>query len=78
MKIQPIDNTKFGIYKKTVFTTYGHKNFGEYKGKNITIYYDTERNVKMFYVTDAMRNWIKSKLIYIQDGVKKTIWSKAK
>ena len=77
MNIKPIDNTSFGVYKKTIITGYGHKMVGTYKGNNIIIHYDQQNNIKMFYVTNNFNKWIKSKLEYFQNGVKKIIWSYA-
>ena len=79
MKVERIKNTtSFGIYKGTKIMSYGHKDIGIFKDKIITIHHDYKGNTKMFYVSDNLKNWIKSKLIYSQNGVKKIIWSKAK
>lgn len=79
MKIPPIDTTKpqpsFGIYLKTRKTSYGHCDIGRYKGINIEIYHDNESKSKLYYVSDKVRNWIKSKLIYFEKGIKKIIRS---
>ena len=80
--ITPIQPNKpqptFGIYLKTRKTAYGHCDIGKYKGNNIEIYHDYETKSKLYYVSDAVRNWIKSKLIYFDNGNKKIIRSSAK
>lgn len=61
----------FGIYIKTRKTSYGHCDIGLFKGKNIEIYHDYESKSKLYYVSDSVRKWLNSKLIYFQDGIKK-------
>lgn len=87
MRIEPIENKfrkpiskpiSFGVFKQRIATSYGYKDIGEYKGKTITIHHDITDNTKMFYVADNLKNWIKSKLVYLQNGVKKIIISKNK
>ena len=78
MKTQPIISPTFGIYIKTRKTAYGHCDVGKYKENNIEIFHDYGSKSKLYYVSDKVRNWIKSKLIYFQDGVKKIIRSEAK
>jgi hypothetical protein len=75
MKIQPTDNIKFGIYKGTKITHYGQCDYGVFRNKNIEIYQDYRDKTKLYYVSDMVRKWIKSKLIYFQDGVKRIIRS---
>ena len=70
---EPSHNPSFGIYLKTRKTGYGHCDVGLYKERNIEIYHDYESKSKLFYVSDMLRNWIKSKLTYMQDGVKKIV-----
>ena len=80
MKPQPITTynpISFGIYIKTKQTAYGHCDIGKYRGHNIEIYHDYTDKTKLYYVSDKVRNWIKSKLVYFQDGIKKTIRSNA-
>lgn len=79
MKTQPIKpyNPTFGIYLRTKRTSYGHCDIGKYKGNNIEIYHDYESRSKLYYVSDAVRKWIKSKLIYFQNGIKKINRSEA-
>ncbi len=75
MKIQPIQPTKpqpsFGIYLKTRKTAYGHCDIGKLKGYNIEIYHDYDTKSKLTYVSDMLRNWVKSKLVYFEHGIKK-------
>lgn len=72
MHIQPIkDPVTFGIYKGSKTTHYGHKDYGVYKEHNIEVYHDTKDNMKLQYVSDKFRNFIKSKLIYFDNGIKK-------
>ena len=77
MRIQPIQPNKpsFGIYISTKQTPYGECVYGNYRGYNIEIYNATKDKAKLYYVSDIYRNWIKSKLIYIQDGIKKILKS---
>ena len=76
MNIEPIKpQPTFGIYLRTRKTAYGHCDIGKYKNRNIEIYHDYETKSKLFYVSDALRNWLKSKLIYFERGLKKIIWS---
>lgn len=77
MRVEPIppDKTHFGIYLKTRRTPYGQCDIGKYKGNNIEIYTDNTDKTKLYYVSDSIRNWIKSKLIYFADGNKKIIKS---
>lgn len=71
MNIRPIqDPITFGIYIKTRKTSYGHCDIGKYKGNNIEIYHDYESNSKLVYVSDKVRNWLKSKLTYFINGIK--------
>ena len=80
MKIQPIppNSPTFGIYLKTRKTPYGSCDIGKFKGNNIEIYNDYKDKTKLYYVSDAVRNWIKSKLIYFENGVKRVIRSENK
>ena len=71
VKPQPITSPTFGIYIKTRKTSYGHCDIGKYKENNIEIYHDYESKSKLVYVSDKVRNWIKSKLTYFQDGIRK-------
>lgn len=72
MKPQPITNQiTFGIYKGHKPTGYGEFTWGKYRGYNIEIYDAKKDKMKLQYVSDQIRRWIKSKLIYFQDGVRK-------
>lgn len=77
MKVEPIppNNPTFGIYIKTKKTLYGYHDFGKFKGNNIEIYYDNRDKTKLYYVSDSFRKWIKSKLIYFENGIKRIIRS---
>lgn len=62
----------FGILKRIKYTPYGYNLFGEYKGKRIEIYNAYKYEQKLQYVSDSQTlKWIKSKLIYFQNGIKK-------
>lgn len=78
MIVETNRKTNFGIYKYTKYTNYGHCDYGVYKNKNIEIYNDVKDNMKLYYVSDMFRNWLKSKLIYFVDGIKKTTRSERK
>lgn len=54
----------FGIYKWTKYTNYGERMHGEFKTNNIDIYTDNKEKTKLYYVSDILKNWIKSKLTY--------------
>ena len=78
MRTQPITNKpqpSFGIYKGTKITSYGKCTYGNYKRYNIEIYDDVKDKAKLYYVSDNIRRWIKSKLIYLDNGIKKIIRS---
>lgn len=72
MKIQPINNTSFGIYKGTRQTYYGYVDSGVYRDKAIDIYNSFNDNGtlkhKLYYVSDLARNWLKSKLKFFRDN----------
>ena len=75
MEITPINNTNFGIYKGTKITGYGQCDYGVFRGNNIEIYHDKRDKTKLVYVSDQLRNWVKSKLEYFDKGKKKTVIS---
>lgn len=78
MKPQPITtyNPSFGIYKGSRKTPYGDYIWGNYKGYKIEIYNASKYNQKLYYVRNSQTfKWLKSKLIYIQDGIKKILRS---
>jgi len=81
--IQPIQPNKpepsFGIYMKTKKTQYGYWDYGIYKGHKISIFHDNRDNTKLQYVShNELGTWIKSKLEYFVDGVRKILRSEAK
>lgn len=79
MKIQPIEtqtNPSFKIYKKTRITDFGQCVYGVFKNQNIEVYSKKEDGKlihKLFYVSDCVRRFIKSKLIYFENGKKKIL-----
>lgn len=85
MRIEPIKtNTNFKCHKGSVerIRDYGKviQDTGFIYGKKLDIYsaYDTEGNLihKLYYLSDSVGNWIKSKLKYYSNGkVYKTIRS---
>lgn len=62
----------FGIYKGCKSREYGQYLWGEYKDYKIEVYDAYNYGQKLIYIADKFKNFIKSKLIYWQDGVKKT------
>lgn len=77
MKIQPVDNIQFGILKSYKKRSYGEYLEGEYKGFKYEIFNAYKNNQKLIYVSKNM-NFIKSKLIYWLDGVKKIMRAEGK
>lgn len=71
MRIQPADSTTFKIYKGSKIRSYGEYSWGFYKDKKIEIYDAYKFNQKLIYVSDQMKHFIKSKLTYWVDGVKR-------
>lgn len=79
MKPQPINNNvSFGILKTHRKTSYGEYKQGFYKGYKIEVFDAYKNKQKLIYVSDKLLNWVKSKLIYFQDGIKKINRSSAK
>lgn len=83
MQVPPIQTNKpeptFGIFKGYKKTLYGNYTWGIYKGHKIEIYNAEKYNQKLQYVSNNQTlKWLKSKLIYIQDGIKKVMRSQAK
>ena len=70
MDVQPIQPINFGILKKVKKKPYGDYLEGEYKGFKIEVYDAYKYNQFLIYVSKNM-NFIKSKLMYWMDGVKK-------
>ena len=81
MRVQPLRHPSpnpisFGIYKGHKITPYGQYTWGEYKGRKIEIYDAKEHNQKLQYVSNSKTlKWLKSKLIYIQNGIRKVLRS---
>ena len=75
--IQPTNNISFGILKKVKKKPYGEYLEGEYKGLKIEVYDAYKYNQLLIYISKNM-NFIKSKLIYWVDGVKKVTRAEGK
>ncbi len=71
MDIKPINNTSFGILQEVKKRPYGLYMKGFYKGQKIEVYDAYKYNQFLIYLSDEFGNFIKSKLIYLQDGLKK-------
>lgn len=75
MKPQPITiyNPSFGILQKYKKTEYGTYMKGEFKGHKIEVFDAMDKyNQKLIYISNNRTlKWIISKLIYIQNGIKK-------
>ena len=75
-----VNPVTFGIYKGTRVTHYGQCDYGVFKNYNIEIYSawadkTKKKNFenlvhKLMYVSDMVRNFVKSKLIYFEIGGK--------
>ena len=73
MHIPPITSPiPFGIYKGSKKRPYGDYMWGEYKGLKFEVFDAYEFSQRLIYVSKNY-NFIKSKLIYWMDGVKKII-----
>ena len=75
MQIQPIqpNNPSFGIYKVTKVTSYGNRETGFLNGHKLDVYTAKEDGIlvhKLYYLSDKFGNWIKSKLVYFENGKK--------
>jgi len=69
----------FGILKGYRKTAYGQYMWGKYKGYKIEVFDATKKDgQKLQYVSDNLLRWVKSKLTYIQNGIKKINRSEAK
>lgn len=75
MRIDAINNVNFGIYKGSRITGYGQCDYGIFRGNNIEIYHDTKDKTKLIYISDQLKNWVKSKLEYFDKGKKRTVIS---
>lgn len=84
MRVRPVEHkfgkpkpfpVSFGIYKGCSKSSLGSYTWGAYKDYKIMIHNTMGTyNQKMIYVTGP-GGWVKSKLIYIKDGIKKIIRS---
>lgn len=83
MKIEPIVQTSFKCHKQSIekIRDYGKviQDTGIFKGNKLNIYsaYDTEGKLvhKLYYLSDSVGHWIKSKLKYYSGGkCYKTVW----
>jgi hypothetical protein len=72
MKIQPTNNINFGILKGYKQRPYGDYMWGEYKGLKYEVFDAHKYNQKLIYVSKYM-NFVKSKLTYWMDGIKKVV-----
>lgn len=70
MKIKPIDNINFGILQEVNPRIYGEYMRGEYKGHKIEVFNAYKHNQLLIYVSKNAK-FLKSKLIYWLDGMKK-------
>lgn len=88
MQIQPLRHPSpnpisFGIYKITEVKHYGYKDTGFLKNQKLDIYVakDDENGIKhkLYYLSDKVGNFIKSKLVYFENGKKvQTVRSESK
>lgn len=72
MRLEPIGDINFGIYKKTINKPYGHVDIGEYRNHIIEIYTAQKSNGdlihKLYYIKNQAGDWIKSKLKYFENN----------
>ena len=72
MRIQHKDTTSFGIYKGSSPTYYGKVERGVFKNKILDIYtsYNSDGTLKhkLYYLTDSLGKWIKSKLKFFRNN----------
>ena len=53
--------------------------WGTYKDYKIEVFDATKKyNQKLIYISDNVLNWVKSKLFYVQNGIKRVTKSEAK
>ena len=74
----PYGGITFGILQKWHPTLYGDYKCGYYKGFKYEVYDAKKYDQKLIYVSDKLSNWVKSKLIYIDNGIKKIVRAEAK
>lgn len=77
MRVQPVQPINFGILKRVKKKPYGEYLEGEYKGFKIEVYDAYKYNQFLIYVSKNM-NFIKSKLTYWIDEVKKVTRAEGK
>ena len=80
MNIPPIqpNSPTFGIYQVTKVTHYGHRDTGILRGYKLDIYTAKENGKlkhKLYYLSDSVGNWIKSKLVIFNKNSKQIIRS---
>ena len=72
MRLEPIGNINFGIYKKTVAKPYGYVDIGQYQNKIIEIYNakreDGSLLHKLYYIKNKAGEWLMSRLKYFYKG----------
>lgn len=80
MRVEQIKNSNisFGILKSISKKPYGDYMLGEYKGYKIEIYDAKKYNQFLIYISDKVGNFVKSKLNYIENGIKKTTKAEGK
>lgn len=71
MRVDNIQPINFKIYKGSAKKPYGEYMWGIYKDKKIEVFNAYNFNQKLIYVSDKLKRFIKSKLIYFVDGIKK-------
>lgn len=83
MQVPPIsqvqNQTSFGILKGYRKAPYGEYTWGVFKGRKIEVYDAKRDSSKLIYVSDNKTlRWLRSKLIYIQNGLKRVCASSAR
>lgn len=68
----------FGIYKGSLKKPYGEYHWGEFKDKKIEIFDAYKFGQKLIYVSDKFKNFVKSKLTYVLDGIKRVTTAEGK
>jgi hypothetical protein len=78
MEINGIQPISFKIYKGSAKKSYGEYMWGIYRGKKIEVF-DARKKENQFliYVSENMK-FLKSKLTYLQDGIKKILKAEGK
>jgi len=83
MRISPTQTIKpqptFGILKGNKKTPYGDYTWGTFKNFKIEVFNAEKYNQKLLYVSElSTLRWLKSKLVYFQEGIKKINRSEAR